>query len=78
MDSVPTTHWMTTTDSTDMERTPVAGTDVVGLQGLTCDEESEPEQNQYALRKHIVGESEHLSKSVFECFSPWFAEELTA
>ena len=31
-----------------------------------------------ALRKHIVGESEHLSKSVFECFSPWFAEELTA
>ena len=31
-----------------------------------------------ALRKHIVGESEHLSKSVFECFSPWFAEELAA
>ena len=31
-----------------------------------------------ALRKHIVGESEHLSKSVFECFFPWFAEELAA
>jgi hypothetical protein len=31
-----------------------------------------------ALKKHIVGESEHLSKSVLECFSSWFAEELTA
>ena len=31
-----------------------------------------------ALGKHIVGESEHLSKSVFECFSPWFAVELAA
>ena len=25
------------------------------------------------LVKHVVGESEHLAKSVFECFSPWFA-----
>ena len=33
----------------------------------------------YALRKHIVGELEYyFSKSVFECFFPWFVEELAA
>jgi hypothetical protein len=52
---------------------------VVALLSLdTRDGWGEGREIYYALRKHIVGESEHLSKSVFECFSPWFAEELAA